>query len=299
MRGRQQPIIIMAKQGGMQADIDTMSVTIVLRNGTLHNTDGRDSQIVRFRRYQLHIPLKPPTRIDGDDVTKLSRGSMSQEQLLTAAYERGGENTQAGVVYLTEYHHRLALPVGCLILSLLGLPLGLQAGPGRRAVGIPLGLAFFVLYYIVFTLFRVMAEDMVLPVFWGMWLPNILFAGMTGLIFRRVDQEQPILPERVSLLLEAVLNILFFIPLQRFFRLFTLLLNRRKTRTTDRLPEEPVQEGMLVHADAGRRVFHLPGCRDYHGEHSSLQFRSISVAREAGFEACPYCEKQMKKYTAE
>ncbi|XOF34240.1 MAG: LPS export ABC transporter permease LptF [Candidatus Electrothrix sp. YB6] len=297
MRGREQPIIIMAKQGSMQADIDTMSVTIVLRNGTLHNTDGRDSQIVRFRRYQLHIPLKPPTRIDGDDVTKLSRGSMPPEQLLAAARERG-VYTQAGIVYLTEYHHRLSLPVGCMILSLLGLPLGLQAGQGRRAIGIPLGLAFFVLYYIVFTLFRVMTEDMVLPVLWGMWLPNILFAGMTGIIFSRVDQERPILPERLSLLLESVLNILFFIPLQKFFRLLNWLLSRRKM--TDR-QEEPAREGMLVHADAGSRVFHLPGCRDYHGEHCSLQFRSIFVAREAGFEACPYCEQQiqMKKYTTE
>lgn len=141
MRGREQPIIIMAKKGRMKADINTMSVTIILDNGTLHNTDGLDSQIVRFKRYQLHIPLKPPTRIDGDDVTKLSRGSMSQQQLIVAA-QKYGVDSQAGVNYLTEYHHRLALPVGCLILSLLGLPLGLQAGPGRKAVGIPLGLGF-------------------------------------------------------------------------------------------------------------------------------------------------------------
>ncbi|RWX42839.1 lipopolysaccharide export system permease protein, partial [Candidatus Electrothrix marina] len=125
MRGREQPIIIMAKKGRMKANINTMSVTIVLDNGTLHNTDGLDSQIVRFKRYQLHIPLKPPTRIDGDDVTKLSRGSMSQEQLLAAA-RKYGVDTKAGLIYLTEYHHRLSLPVGCLILSLLGLPLGLQ-----------------------------------------------------------------------------------------------------------------------------------------------------------------------------
>ncbi|MCI5122624.1 MAG: YjgP/YjgQ family permease, partial [Candidatus Electrothrix sp. AUS4] len=226
MRDREQPIIIMAKKGRMKANINTMSVNIVLDNGTLHNTSDMDSQIVRFNRYQLNIPLKPPTRIDGDDVTTLSRGSMSQAQLVEAAQEYGVDS-QVGVNFLTEYHHRLALPVGCLILSLLGLPLGLQAGPGRKAVGIPLGLGFFVLYYIVFTMFRVMAEDMALPLLAGMWLPNVIFAVMTGVIFWRVEQEKPIFSERLTQRLESVLDILFLTPCKRVSHAFRSLLSGR------------------------------------------------------------------------
>ncbi|MCI5132396.1 MAG: LptF/LptG family permease, partial [Candidatus Electrothrix sp. EH2] len=295
MRGREQPIIIMAKKGRMKADIDNMSVTIVLQNGTLHNTDGLDSQIVRFTRYQLHIPLKPPTRIDGDDVTKLSRGSMSQEQLLAAA-RKYGFDTHAGIVYLTEYHHRLALPVGCLILSLLGLPLGLQAGPGRKAVGIPLGLGFFVLYYIVFTIFRVMAEDMSIPLLAGMWLPNVLFALITGVIFWRVEQERPIFSERLTLWSEALFDILLLAPLKRLCKVFKKILSKTKDRGVQQEREEPLSEGMLVHADAQERIFHLPGCKQYDGENCALHFNSIAVADEAGFSPCPYCEKQLEKY---
>ena len=298
MRGREQPIIIMAKKGRMQANISTMSVTIVLDNGTLHNTDGLDSQIVRFKRYQLHIPLKPPTRIDGDDVTKLSRGSMSQEQLLAAAQEYGVE-THAGITYLTEYHHRLALPVGCLILSLLGLPLGLQAGTGKKAIGIPLGLGFFVLYYVVFTLFRVMVEDMVLPLLVGMWLPNVLFAIMTGVIFWRVEQERPIFSERLTSWLESALDALFFGPLNRLSKLFSRLLSKRQggsRSSSQKKKEESAWEGMLVHADAQERLFHLPSCEQYHCANCTLQFNSTFVAYEAGFEPCPYCETQIEEY---
>ena len=294
MRGREQPIIIMAKKGRMKADIDSMSVTIVLRNGTLHNTDGLDSQIVRFKRYQIHIPLKPPTRIDGEDVTKLSRGSMSQEQLLAAA-QKYGFDTQAGIVYLTEYHHRLALPVGCLILSLLGLPLGLQAGPGRKAVGIPLGLGFFVLYYVVFTLFRVMVEDMSIPLMAGMWLPNILFALIIGVIFWRVEQERPIFSERLTLWFEALLDMFFLTPLKRLCNLLNKVLGKSKYKGAQER-EESLSEGMLVHADARERIFHLQGCEQYDSENCTLQFNSIAVAYEAGFTPCPYCEKQIKKY---
>jgi lipopolysaccharide export system permease protein len=299
MRGREQPVIIMAEDGCMKADIDTMSVTIVLNNGTLHNSDKQDSQIIRFKRYQLHIPLKPPTRIDGDDVTKLSRGSMSQEQLLAAA-RRHGVDTRAGVIYLTEYHHRLALPVGCLILSLLGLPLGLQAGPGRKAVGIPLGLAFFVLYYIVFTLFRVMTEDMTFPVITGMWMPNVIFAVITGVVFWRVEQERPIFSERLTFLMESVLETLLFTPFERISNLLRHLLSRRdlSTRDSAKKQEESLvdSDGMLIHADAKNRIFHLPDCEDYHSEECSLKFNSVFVAYEAGFDPCPHCEKQVKKY---
>ncbi|MCI5189199.1 MAG: YjgP/YjgQ family permease [Candidatus Electrothrix sp. AS4_5] len=306
MRGREQPIIIMAKRGRMKADISTMSVTIILENGTLHNTKGRDSQIIHFQRYQIYIPLKPPTRIDGDDVTTLSRGSMSQKQLLAAA-QKYGIDTPAGITYLTEYHHRLALPVGCLILSLLGLPLGLQAGPGRKAVGIPLGLGFFVLYYIIFTVFRVMAEDMVIPLLAGMWLPNIIFIIMTGIIFWRVEQERPIFPERLTFWLEVVLNVLVLNPLKKFFSLHKLL-NKSQSQSQTQLQsqsqinndkqqkKESDWPGMFVHADAQRRVFHLPGCEQYHCKECTIQFKSTFVAYEAGFEPCPYCcEEQIDK----
>lgn len=283
MRGREQPVIIMAKRGRMQADIQRMAVTIVLEDGTLHSMSGPDSQTVLFRRYRLQIPLRPPTRIDGDDITKLSRGSMSQGQLLEAAGRKGGIWRRDGLVYLSEYHHRLAMPVGCLLLSLLGLPLGLQAGPGRRAVGFPLGLACFVLYYILTSVARVMVEDLTLPLTLGMWLPNLLFALLALLVFRRAEQEQPLIPERLSgLAILAVERITA--PLHR--------LRRRRGRQ----PGQAAAETMLVHAEPDSGLFHLPGCRLHRSRRSSLQFRSIQVARKAGFRPCPSCDQKTQKH---
>lgn len=194
MRGREQPLITLARSGRMDADMDQMQVTIMLNNGTLHNHDGLDNQIVRFERYQLKISLQPPTQVGKEDLTSRSRGTMSQQQLLqVAANNKPGSKSQRK--YLSEYHHRLVLPVGCFILSLLGLPLGLQAAPGRRAIGIPLGLAVFIFYYIAFTTCRMLVEEGGLPVMAGMWLPNILFFLLAVIIFYRVNLERPLLPE--------------------------------------------------------------------------------------------------------
>jgi len=194
MRGRTQPIITLAKRGHMEPDMDNLRMTIVLEDGSLHNNQGKDSQVIGFGRYQLQIGLQLPTRVGKENVTHRSRGTMSQAQLLEAAHN-AEPGSKAAINYLSEYHKRLVLPVGCFILSLLGLPLGLQAAPGRRAVGIPLGLGFFILYYITYTTTGMMVEEGSLPLVLGMWLPNILFLLLTVVIIYRVNLERPLLPE--------------------------------------------------------------------------------------------------------
>lgn len=293
MRDRLQPIITMAKNGYMEADVQNMGVTIVLNNGTLHNTDGKDNQVIRFSRYQLQIPLKPPTRIDGDDVTQISKGAMSQQQLLHSARQYGPDSKR-GIKFLTEYHHRLVLPVGCFILSLLGLPLGLQAGPGRKAAGIPLGLGFFVLYYVAFTFCRAMVEDMSLPLVVGMWLPNIIFAAITILIFWRVEQERPIFSEKLADFMTDITEKYLTPQLKQLRNLFNSLLSRRGYAV--KLEEQVIQEQtMIIHANAQSRIFHLPDCEEYNCEDCTIEFNSVQVAQEAGFVPCRFCTTLIKK----
>ncbi len=292
MRNRKQPIITMARAGHMEAEVEKMRVTIVLNEGTLHSTDGPDNQIVRFHRYQLQIPLKPPTRIGGDDLTVLSKGAMSQHQLLQMAAKLGPD-TKRGIVYLTEYHHRLVLPVGCLILSLLGVPLGLQAGPGRRAIGLPLGLGFFVLYYILFTTGRVLVEDLVVPLVIGMWAPNIIFLAIALFIFWRTDQELPLLPERMQHLFILFYEQTLQPVLTRGRKLVHRLLSRRTARQ-EAVTSPAEATGLIIHANPITRVYHYPGCTRYNCRDCTLRFKDSRVARKAGFRPCRLCEKTEK-----
>lgn len=293
MRDRLQPIITMAKNGYMEADVKNMGVTIVLNNGTLHNTDGKDNQVIRFSRYQLQIPLKPPTRIDGDDVTQISKGAMSQQQLLQSARQYG-PYTKRGIRFLTEYHHRLVLPVGCFILSLLGLPLGLQAGPGRKAAGIPLGLGFFVLFYVTFTFCRALVEEFTLPLVFGMWLPNIIFAVITMLIFWRVEQERPIFSEKLADFTTDITDKYLTPQLIKLRNLFNSLLSRR-THAVQLEKQIINEQTMLIHANSQSRIFHLPDCEEYNCEDCTIEFNSVQVAQEAGFVPCRFCRTLIEK----
>ncbi len=290
MRNRVQPIITMAREGHMVAEVNKMLVTIVLRNGTLHSTDGLDNQIIHFKRYQLQIPLRPPTKIDGDDVTVLDRGSMTQAQLQAAGHDPHLP-PQKRIRYLSEYHHRLVLPVGCFILSLLGMPLGLQARQGKRAIGIPIGLALFVLYYIIYTVAQVLVEDQVVPLIPGMWSPNILFFILTLYIFYRTEKEQPILPNPLADIL-ARLHARCIAPvINRITALVRHLMSRGKKNKRNRMKDQATGTDLLIHANSLSMVYHLPGCEHYECENCTIQFINVQIAEQAGFKPCRFCKK--------
>ncbi|MDR3630749.1 MAG: LPS export ABC transporter permease LptF [Desulfocapsaceae bacterium] len=189
MRGQTVPTITMAKSGQMFTELDKMQVTIVLENGSLHRSVNNQSQIVTFDKYRLSIPIQPPNQ----DADNISRGAMTMSQLQKMAQEVGPD-TPSGRECLVHYHKRLVLPAGCFLLSLIGFSLGLQSGPGKPAVGVPLGLLFFIIYYVCFTIGKRLAESTSLPVGAAMWSPDILFALVMIFMIHITAKERPFLP---------------------------------------------------------------------------------------------------------
>jgi lipopolysaccharide export system permease protein len=114
---------------------------------------------------------------------------MLQSELLAEA-NRLGANTRTAVSYLNEFHERLALPLSCFILTLLGFPLGFLSGSRHRTVGVPLGLAIFILYYVLLTGAKTISESLYMPPAAAMWLPNIIFLVLTLLFIRNVAGER-------------------------------------------------------------------------------------------------------------
>ena len=172
-----------------------------------------------------------------------------------------------------------------------GLLATLRVTGTALAFGIPLGLAFFGLYYIISTVGRVMAEDRAVPVPVGMWLPNLLFAALTLFVFRRAEQERPVIPEPLSASLSWFSGLLL-VPWRR---LAAQLSSTQRQHRKTALPTA----GLLVHAEPARRVFHLPGCPQHRSRRATLQFRSVRLARKEGFQACPHCTAELKKYEQE
>jgi lipopolysaccharide export system permease protein len=289
-RGVANPIITMASTGSMTSNISDMMVSIVLRNGSLHRPGNESAQIVEFDQYQINIPLRPPS----GSSTTLKRSALSMKELREEA--QLAEKAVTKRKYLIEAHKRLVLPVGCLIISLIGLPLGLQARPGKKAIGIQAGLAIFVLYYILFTFGKSLAENGVLPVTIAMWTPNVFFFVLALFWIIRIANEKPLLPEIITLFVKYLW--------EKGTAPITLIL-RNKLKKIRRVPEE-IEETTLKHdpemhenaikGNAKSRVFHVPSCEYYNCKNCTLYFKNIDVAIDAGFEPCRFCKDLIEEY---
>jgi lipopolysaccharide export system permease protein len=193
-RDQKSPTITMAQTGRMSTNLETMAVSIDLYDGSLHRTDTGQNQIIIFKNYRVTIPVSLPR----DRNTSFGLDSMSMKELREKA-DQFGVDTLQGRTCLVDYHKRIVLPFGCLIMSLMALPLGLQSGPGKRASGIPLGLAFFIIYYVLYTFGKILAEETtIVPVGISMWLANLFFLILTSIAIYRVANEKPLLSESLN-----------------------------------------------------------------------------------------------------
>ncbi|HSA96183.1 MAG TPA: LptF/LptG family permease, partial [Acidobacteriota bacterium] len=95
-----------------------------------------------------------------------------------------GHDLQARV-HRIEIHKKFALSLACLVLALLGLPLGLLAGRGGRTGGFSFGLVIILVYYALLTAGETFAVEARLSPFLAMWGPDIILALAAALLLIR------------------------------------------------------------------------------------------------------------------
>lgn len=290
MRGVDNPIVTMASTGQMDSSIENMMVSIALRNGSLHKPGIDNAQIVQFNQYQINIPLQLPDA----KAARLKKNALTMTELRMEA-QQAKENVQEKRTVLIEFHKRLVLPVGCLIISLIGLPLGLQARPGKKAIGIQAGLAIFVFYYVFFTFGKALAEQGVVPVWLAMWSPNVFFFALALFWIIRIANEQPLFPVALTAFLGKI-STMVTSPLQGIYQraLRRFRDNSKENSGTEEMAALSAHRNTL-RGDAQKRVFHLPGCEHYHCRHCTLEFKDVHVARAAGFAPCKICRDRIEE----
>ena len=77
--------------------------------------------------------------------------------------------------YLIEANRRFALPTACLVLALVGIPLGLSAKKGGKATGFVLTILLVFVYYVVSLAGLALARQGRVPPALGVWMGNGIF----------------------------------------------------------------------------------------------------------------------------
>ena len=146
------------------------------------------------------LPLQPGAQ----DETRVSRLdapliSLPVKQLLSLAMVGVHHDIQAARPYRIELNRRLSYPFACLVLMLVGVPLGLSSKRGGKSTGFVLTILLVFLYYFLSSVGVALAKQQKLSPFVGVWGANLLFAAAGLFLLQQIS--------RGSIILDALATI--------------------------------------------------------------------------------------------
>ena len=165
------PRITLAREG-ILAPEGQDRLHLHLTDGSTHETDPRETgkyQISSFQ--QTDIPIELPVA-----------ENKGEEQIPVKALGTWALRDRARSVdpvsarwYLIEFYNRFALPTACLVLAMVGIPLGLSSKKSGKSGGFVLTILLVFVYYFVSLIGVSLAKQGRVSPALGAWLANIVF----------------------------------------------------------------------------------------------------------------------------
>ncbi len=166
------PKIITAASATVAND-STQELLMRLRNGQQHETaTGQPDRynVSTFSTTDMPLRLSPQSDVH------LGRMDTAVYAVPTRAlFER--IHGRDGKRFLIELNNRFSYPAACLVLMLVGVPLGVVSRRGGKSSGFVFTLLLVILYYILSYTGVALARQDKLPVVFAVWLANALFAA--------------------------------------------------------------------------------------------------------------------------
>lgn len=168
---------VVARSGRLFGEPKEMVYYLRLYGGTISQVDMRDrsSHTINFETYDIRLDLKDVFSAPG--IANQAPDEMTLPHL-RAYLNRVRSDKAQYLSALLKYYKKFSIPVACLAMGLLAMPLGIQARNAKKAFGIGLGLIFFLLYYILLSVGTAFGENGNYPPVVGMWMPNVVLGGV-------------------------------------------------------------------------------------------------------------------------
>lgn len=185
---------IVAPVGRVHTDSDNGRIVIGFENGQIYRRDGSRLDVLRFGEYTVNLPLRKilgNVGFGGEKANEMSWSGLHDKL-------RELEPRMEGNKYLTNFYNkvlveiqkRLAMPVGCFVLGMFAMPIGCVFRGLKQQYGLILSMGLFLVYYTMFSIGVSLGETGRLDPRIGLWVPNVLFAGVAAYGLRLAYREK-------------------------------------------------------------------------------------------------------------
>lgn len=155
-------------------------IQVHLINGSSHEVKPNQEEYLISRFSQSDIPITLPTP---PETSARSLAERYTSELLALPF--GHPERQAARI---ELHRRLALPIACLVLAMVGIPLGLSARRGGKSGGVIVTVLLVFGYYVLFfSGIRLANQDRLRPG-QAVWMADAVFFILGLVMLFRVDR---------------------------------------------------------------------------------------------------------------
>ncbi len=151
-----------------------------LRNGSVHEYSSDDPGHYSLSAFgQRDLPVEVKT---AEDIHVSEPGVPGRT--MTALWRERRTQADASV----EFQRRLSFPFACIAFALLAMPIGARPRRGGRAGGFLITLLLISGYYLFFTLGAGLAREGTIPIWLGIWSPNVVTAALGLFLLPRLER---------------------------------------------------------------------------------------------------------------
>jgi len=165
------PIVTTAASATVVSD-NTQTLMMRLRDGARHETVAGDPDqynISRFTTTDLPLSLSQQSEVH---LGRMDTAIYALPMKTLIARTHGPDPKR----YLIELYNRFSLPFACLVLMLVGVPLGANSRRGGKSSGFVFTILLVFIYYFLSYIGIALGKLNKLPPFLAVWSANLLFA---------------------------------------------------------------------------------------------------------------------------
>jgi lipopolysaccharide export system permease protein len=182
-------VVIVADHAQIAYPSDASQLIFKIFDGMITRVSDnlKSAQAIGFRNYDLTLSM---SELLGESAGfRKGKREMTLGELMEVIEKQGPEHDLS---YSLEFHRRLALPFSCLLLGLVGAPLGSLFRQKGRMAGITVGLGVFLAYYVALSAGKGLGENGLISPCLAVWLPNLLTSVGVLFLWIKIQREIPL-----------------------------------------------------------------------------------------------------------
>jgi LPS export ABC transporter permease LptG/LPS export ABC transporter permease LptF len=169
---------------------DAQTIRLHLLNGGSHETSATDPNQYDISTFSTtDIPIQTEAQED----THLGRVNtpilaLPLHELWRRANSTNDEDHRTVAIYRIEFYKRFSYPFACLVLMLVGVPLGISSKRGGKSTAFVLTILLVFIYYFFSSIGVAFAQSGRVSPFLGVWGANLSFATAGALLLYQMTR---------------------------------------------------------------------------------------------------------------